>query len=247
MEVFGKSDIGLTRQLNEDSFYYGWNDHGDFLAMICDGIGGSAAGEVASKLAVEIVREQFEKAGEFKKDYEVDEWIRLALNKANDAIFSKSMWSKKNRGMGTTAVGVIICSIGTYIFNVGDSRIYALYEDGLIQMSEDHSVIQTLLNQKKITEQQARTHEKRNTLTNALGVWRIFKIDVNKIKSDYSMLLLSSDGLHGYIPDETIEKVIEAKGSVKEKVCAFIDMANRTGGHDNCTVILISKERQHAR
>ena len=246
MQAYGKSDIGLTRALNEDSFFEGFNDHHDFLGLICDGIGGAAAGEVASSLAVSIIKEEFEKAPVFHKDYEVDEWIRLTLNKANDAIFSKSMWSKKNRGMGTTAVGVIVCSIGTYIFNVGDSRVYALYDDGLIQMSEDHSVIQNLLNQNKITAQQAKTHEKRNTLTNALGVWRVFKIDVNKIKSDYKMLLLCSDGLHGYVPESVIEKVICSYGSLEEKVKALIDLANQAGGHDNCTIIRADRGAVHA-
>lgn len=241
MRTAGKSDIGLSRQVNEDSFVIAENRNHDLLAVVCDGIGGSAAGEVASSLAVNLLKEQFEKAPEFHRDYEVDEWIRLALNRANDQIFSKSMWSKKNRGMGTTAIGVIICSIGTYIFNVGDSRLYALYDDGLIQMSEDHSVIQSLINQQKITPEEALHHKKRNTLTNALGVWRVFRIDVNKIKSDYRMLLLCSDGLHGYVEDEQIESIVEMNAPLEEKTQILVDLANQAGGLDNCTVILIDR------
>ncbi len=241
MKSFGLSDIGLSRQVNEDSFLITENPNGDLLVAVCDGIGGSAAGEVASNLAVTLLGDQFQEAEPFKKDYEVDEWIRLALNRANDQIFSKSMWSKKNRGMGTTAVGAVITSIGTYIFNVGDSRLYALYEDGLIQMSEDHSVIQSLINQQKITPEEAIHHKKRNTLTNALGVWRVFRIDVNKIKSDYRMLLICSDGLSGYVDDGKIESILSLRAPLEEKTQILIDLANKAGGHDNCTVILVDR------
>lgn len=241
MKSFGLSDIGLSRQVNEDSFLITENPNGDLLVAVCDGIGGSAAGEVASNLAVTLLGDQFQEAEPFKKDYEVDEWLRLALNWANDQIFAKSMWSKKNRGMGTTAVGAVITSIGTYIFNVGDSRLYALYEDGLIQMSEDHSVIQSLINQQKITPEEAIHHKKRNTLTNALGVWRVFRIDVNKIKSDYRMLLICSDGLSGYVEDGKIESILSLKAPLEEKTQILIDLANKAGGHDNCTVILVDR------
>ncbi len=241
MKSFGLSDIGLSRQANEDSFLITENPNGDLLVAVCDGIGGSAAGEVASNLAVTLLGDQFQEAEPFKKDYEVDEWLRLALNRANDQIFAKSMWSKKNRGMGTTAVGAVITSIGTYIFNVGDSRLYALYEDGLIQMSEDHSVIQSLINQQKITPEEAIHHKKRNTLTNALGVWRVFRIDVNKIKSDYRMLLICSDGLSGYVDDGKIESILSLRAPLEEKTQILIDLANKAGGHDNCTVILVDR------
>ena len=241
MKSFGLSDIGLSRQVNEDSFLITENPNGDLLVAVCDGIGGSAAGEVASNLAVTLLGDQFQEAEPFKKDYEVDEWLRLALNRANDQIFAKSMWSKKNRGMGTTAVGAVITSIGTYIFNVGDSRLYALYEDGLIQMSEDHSVIQSLINKQKITPEEAIHHKKRNTLTNALGVWRVFRIDVNKIKSDYRMLLICSDGLSGYVDDGKIESILSLRAPLEEKTQILIDLANKAGGHDNCTVILVDR------
>ena len=241
MKSFGLSDIGLSRQVNEDSFLITENPNGDLLVAVCDGIGGSAAGEVASNLAVTLLGDQFQEAEPFKKDYEVDEWLRLALNRANDQIFAKSMWSKKNRGMGTTAVGAVITSIGTYIFNVGDSRLYALYEDGLIQMSEDHSVIQSLINQQKITPEEAIHHKKRNTLTNALGVWRVFRIDVNKIKSDYRMLLICSDGLSGFVDDGKIESILSLRAPLEEKSQILIDLANKAGGHDNCTVILVDR------
>lgn len=240
MEVFGKTDTGKVRSVNEDSFLSASNANGDTLVMVCDGIGGAASGEVASMMAVDYVRQAFESAPVFHKDYEADEWIRLVLHKASDAIYSKAMWSRKYRGMGTTAAGALICPIGTYIFNAGDSRVYALYSDGLIQMSEDHSYVQSLLNEKKITPEEALRHEKRNTLTNALGVWRTCRVDVNKIKADYAALLICSDGLHGYVSEHKIERIMESDLSLEEKAGQLIDLANGQGGRDNCTVVLTS-------
>lgn len=245
MRFFGKSDVGLTRKMNEDSLYCGWNQHQAFMGIVCDGIGGSASGEVASGIAVDMLSAQFRQAPEFHKDYEVDEWIRLNLSRINDTIYNRSMWSRKNRGMGTTIAGVIICSIGTYIFHAGDSRVYALYPDGLIQMTEDHSVIQDLLSRHEITPDQAARHEKRNTLTNALGVWRIFRVEVNKLKPDYSMLLICSDGLHGYVEYRRIVNVLKTEGTLEEKTGMLIDLANLAGGHDNTSIILIDKENDN--
>lgn len=246
MDFYAKSDIGIARDLNEDSVLAAVNDNKDILLMVCDGIGGAASGEVASQMAVEIVGTQFEKAPVFHRDYEADEWINMALSKANDAIYAKSMWSRKNRGMGTTASGVLITRIGTYIFNAGDSRVYALYDDGLIQMTEDHSYVQSLLNRHEITMEQAAGHKDKNTLTNALGIWRMFRLDVNKIKSDYQGLLVCSDGLHSYVPKSQIRRVMESHASLEEKAAGLIDMANAVGGRDNCTVIVSGAGKDYA-
>lgn len=243
MIIYGKTDKGNVRSVNEDSYCIVENDNGDFLAAVCDGIGGSAAGEQASKLAVVTMAQRFEKAAPFQKDYEVADWIRSALHQANDAIYSKSMHSKKSRGMGTTAVGCLITSIGTYIFNAGDSRLYAVYKDGMTQMTEDHSVIAQLLRENRITQEEARNHSQRNTLTNALGVWRVFRIDINKIEPDWETLLICSDGLHGYVEASEIERVLtDPLLNTEKKAEILVNMANNIGGLDNVTVVLCEKE-----
>ncbi|MGM9959926.1 MAG: Stp1/IreP family PP2C-type Ser/Thr phosphatase [Allobaculum sp.] len=247
LEVYGLSDIGKARQLNEDSFLICENENHDQLLMVCDGIGGAASGEVASGMTCELVEKYFEKAPAFLKDYEVDEWLRRTLSKVNDAIYSKSMWTRKNRGMGTTCVGTIITKIGTYIFNAGDSRLYALYSDGLIQMSEDHSYVQNLINEKKLSEADARYHEKRSVLTNAIGVWRTFKLDVQKIQSNYKALLLCSDGLSSYVSERKIARIVDAKMPLKTKCAMLIDLADEAGGLDNCTVIVTGPGKYYAR
>ena len=123
MKVFANTDVGLVRQLNEDDYCIAHNANDEWMAIVCDGIGGAKAGEVASHTAVMTMYEAFMKSPVFKKDRQVDNWIRENLNQANDFIYSKSLKNPNERGMGTTAVGVIKVHIGTFIFNVGDSRI----------------------------------------------------------------------------------------------------------------------------
>ena len=139
-------------------------------------------------------------------------------------------------------MGVIKAHIGTFIFNVGDSRIYADYNNELIQMSEDHSVIAQLLKEGKITLDEAKSHPQKNTLTNALGVWHVFRIDINKIENTYKYLLVSS-GLHGYVEKKVISDIVhDSSLSLQEKTETLIARANQSGGYDNCTVILMEND-----
>ena len=243
MKVCGNTDIGLVRKSNEDDYCVTKNRNGDWLAVVCDGIGGSQAGEVASHIAVNCIYEEFMKAPDLTKDKRVSAFIQESLNKANDKIYTKSMHNKKQRGMGTTCVGVIITKKGTYIFNVGDSRLYALYPDGFIQMSEDHSVIAQLLKEGKLSYEEAKGHAQRNTLTSALGVWRVYRMDLHKIANNFKALILCSDGLHGYVDDSEIEAVLASEiFTLQEKVSILISRANQAGGLDNCTIVILEKE-----
>lgn len=243
MKSFGKSDIGLRRQENEDAWCSFQNERGDWIGVVCDGIGGSAAGEVASHIAIETIEEAFKQNPVLDHDYQVDEWIQIVLNKANDSIFYKAEHNKSEHGMGTTCVGFILTKGSTYIFNVGDSRVYADYKEGLIQMSEDHNVVAKLLADGQISYEEAKTHKHRNTLTNALGVWHVFQIDFHKIESTYRYLLLSSDGLHSYVPQDVIEVIVEDPDkTLEEKTRLLIEEANLSGGFDNCTVVLLEND-----
>lgn len=244
MKVCGNTDIGLTRSTNEDDFCIGRNQNGDWLAVVCDGIGGSKAGEVASHMAVDFIYQAFMRSPQLNKDWLVNRFVLEILNQANDAIYTKSMNTESQRGMGTTCVGVIITQKGTYIFNVGDSRLYAFYPDGFVQMSEDHSVIAQMLKEGKVSQEEAKSHAQRNTLTSALGVWKVFRMDFHKIESNFTYLLLCSDGLHGYIEESEIQSILASPiFSLQEKVNYLITKANQAGGMDNCTVVIMQRER----
>lgn len=243
MRVCGNTDIGKVRQTNEDDYCIARNDNGDWLALVCDGIGGSAAGEVASSIASTCIYNAFMKSPPLNKDYQVQKWVQETLNRANDQIFTRSLSNKSQRGMGTTCVGTIVTGRATYIFNVGDSRLYADYRDGFIQMSEDHSIIAQLMREGKLTKEEARSHAQRNTLTSALGVWSVYRMDIHKIDPHYRYLLLCSDGLHGYVNENMICEIVEDERlSLSEKVNFLIAKANSAGGADNCTVVLMEKE-----
>ena len=189
MDVYGLSDKGLRRELNEDSYIYEVNKRGDLLVCVCDGIGGSAAGEVASSLAVSLLQERFAQASAFKGEQSVAE--------ANDLIFAAASRSAARKGMGTTCVGILRSGNRTFSFNVGDSRVYALYDDGFSCVTQDHSYIADLLRKGSITAEEAKVHPARNMLTNALGVWDRIRIDIDRLKEDYQALLVCSDGLQG--------------------------------------------------
>lgn len=243
MTFYGNSDKGLKRELNEDSFCCTVNENGDFLGCVCDGIGGGAAGEIASRLAILHLHDQFVTAAPFKREADIVAWLERVINEANDLIFAQASRSVKQKGMGTTCVGVLRCNERTFVFNVGDSRVYALYADSFVAMTEDHSYIADLLRNGSITLEEARVHPNRNMLTNALGVWNQVRVDINKIKEDYRALLICSDGLHGYVSEETIRQVLcSAQYTTKEKVELFIQLANDMGGYDNVTAVLLEKE-----
>lgn len=241
MIYFGASDVGLKRKENQDNFCVIENQHHALLAIVCDGIGGGKAGGVASSLAIESIKNAFLQAECFKDDVAVKRWLYKIIQQANDDIFTQSMQCMEYKGMGTTCVGVFIHQEITYIFNVGDSRIYGLYHD-LVCLTEDHSLVQDLLKNGEISEEEALHHPNRNMLTNALGIWDNVKVDINKIKGDYRSLLICSDGLHGYVREDDIYRIMISSKNVKEKVEACVYQSKAVGGYDNVSVILLEKE-----
>lgn len=243
MRIYANTDVGCHRQINEDDFCVLQNQNDDILAVVCDGIGGAAAGEVASSMAISTFRDAFLRVDSFLSDSQVTDWIQSTLDLANSRIYQESQINQNEKGMGTTCVGCLICHSGTYVFNVGDSRIYALYNEGLIQMSEDHSVIAQLIKEGKLNKEDAQNHSQKNTLTNALGVWHVFRVDMNKIESNYRSLLICSDGLHGYVSKETIDSIVlDEKMKTNQKGDKLMRSAIQSGGYDNCTVILMENE-----
>lgn len=243
MKAYGISDIGLKRQQNEDHIYYAYNDAHYFLGLVCDGIGGQNAGDLASEIAVGVLKKGFESVTDLHNDELVKDWLNQQIKEANDAIFVKASSSYEYKGMGTTISGVLITSKeSAYLFNAGDSRVYGYY-DSLVLLSEDHSFVNDLVKRGEISEEDALVHPNRNVLTNALGIWNDVKIDLNRINPAYQSLMITSDGLHDYVPLSVMQDVL-ADQSVgpKDKAERLIALANHAGGFDNVSVILVEKE-----
>lgn len=231
LKVAYKSDAGLVRDNNEDSFFV---DEEKGLLIVADGIGGHVAGEVASTTAIDTISSVLN-SGKSEND------LVKAIEKANEAIVNKINDDKDLTGMGTTVVAVLI-NKDLNVAWVGDSRAY-LIKDEITQITEDHSVVTELIKAGKITEEQARHHHLRHIVTRALGgknstpEVRTFSWE----KGDY--LLLCTDGLTDMVEDEEIKDVIKGKGSLKDKVDKLVDLAKAGGGKDNITIILAYKEQ----
>lgn len=242
VKYYGATHVGLKRIQNQDSILYIENEHHALLGVVCDGIGGGNAGDVASSMAIAHMRDSFLHMTFCDGDAEVKRWLQKTIQEANDLIFTQSTKKIEQKGMGTTLVGVLKCGEATYIFNVGDSRTYGLYEDDFLCLTEDHSYVADLLKRGEVSEEEAAIHPNRNVLINAIGIWNNIRIDINKIKNDYKVLLICSDGLHGYVREKDIQEELESTHSTEEKVRALIDKALQAGGYDNVSVIIIEKD-----
>ena len=249
MFFYGSTDVGLMRDNNQDSFRICNMDNGAVLAVVCDGMGGAAGGSTASTLAVDtfcnvILQNEkllFTPEGELKENT-VKNALLTAVNKANTAVFHKSISDSSLAGMGTTLVACFAYKNRVIAVNVGDSRLYGIYDDGARRISKDHSFVQTLVDSGEITEEQAHLHPKKNIIMRAVGVDDSVNADVFALDADMKYILLCSDGLTNYLMDEEIGKFFG--GNIKETVTKLISYANECGGSDNITAVVIDFNAQ---
>lgn len=241
MEAYGKSDVGLVRKLNEDSFFIKKISENEILAIVCDGMGGVNGGEVASKMAVDIISDSVLKECCGCKGEQLRELINKSIILANSKIFEFAEKNNYLSGMGTTAVVVFVCENIAYIAYVGDSRCYLVKNGEAAQITEDHSVVQELINLGKLTKEQAQNHPDRNLITRAVGVENKMAVDfveIDFVKDD--ILILCSDGFSSYVEDKYIGE-LSKKYKGRELVDNYIKLALDNGGYDNVTVVTIEK------
>jgi PPM family protein phosphatase len=238
MKLSGRTDIGRVRRINQDAFLVA-EDHGIHLVAVCDGMGGAAAGEVASANAVAYLKSVFEDNPPSDTTLSgLSDWLETAITAVNERLYALAQANEKYYGMGTTMVAALFKGTSIAMANVGDSRIYLL-KDRLQQVTTDHSLVQELIDQGRLTEAEAKVHPQRSILTNVLAIQSHVVIDRFVVDDPIESLLLASDGLHGYVDDETIEACLRAPKSLDEMTQSLIDEANAKGGYDNTTVILI--------
>ena len=241
MKAYFESDIGKKRQVNEDSCSVYCIDDRTCFAIVCDGMGGTNAGEVASSLAVDTVMDRV-KAG--WRDGITEESVRnlmlTSITAANINIFDRAESDPSCSGMGTTVVACAVMRDRGVVAHAGDSRAY-LCTDKLRQITKDHSLVQQLVDLGKITAREALTHPKKNYITRALGVEENIEIDFNTFKfKKGAKLLLCSDGLTNYVSEKNILEVLN--GAAEDPAKKLVDMANENGGGDNITAVVISNE-----
>ena len=240
MQIFAKTDKGKVRSINQDAFYINTLSDGAALAIVCDGMGGASAGDIASKTAVEIMSQYI--LNSYNSSLSSDDIIRLvdnAIESANLEVFTLSKKDEQLSGMGTTAVIAIARNTEAIVCNIGDSRAY-LINDDLIQITRDHSVVQSLVEIGKLSPEEARVHPEKNVITRALGVEENVLSDSYCIDiSENDKLLLCTDGLSNYVEPDSILRIVNDNAFDKVPDL-LIEKANHGGGRDNITAVVIS-------
>ena len=203
-------------------------------------MGGAAAGEVASALAADVVVRLLSGRADAAP---LEDVVEEAVRAANQTIHSRAQHDAQLHGMGTTLVGLVTEGRRVVVFNVGDSRCYRMRNSTLIQISQDHSLVEEQVRMGRITHAEALRSPLRNVITRALGTESSVEPDLFELEAEVGdLFLLCSDGLTGELPDPLIESMLAADLSLNELCTRLVDAANRAGGHDNITCLLVRAE-----
>ncbi len=240
MKFACKTDIGRVRRSNQDCYAVGELPGGVVWGVVCDGMGGANGGNIASSTAVKTVSERIASAWRpGMGSNSICNMLKSVVSAANINVFDMSQSVEALAGMGTTIVAVLIADGVAHIVHAGDSRAYHFTEGHLIQITKDHSIVQSLVEQGQLTEKQAREHPRRNVITRALGVSELLELDYNEIDlAEGEGLLICTDGLSGYAELEEMETVMQTV-PFAERAEQLVHLANNNGGGDNITVVTI--------
>ena len=247
IKIYGGTDRGMVRENNQDAIGYLQFDHSDIsLAIVADGVGGHAGGEIASRLAVETIEEYLRKAvlqatsgGGYTEQW-LEQMLRHAIEAANDAIAREQLLEKTLENMATTIVSLLIRNDNLALAHLGDSRCYRWKDDELTQLTTDHTIAQQLLDEGAITRKQFSVSPYHHVISQALGL----KIDI-KLQPEVltaqpgDTYLLCSDGLTNCLNDQQIASVLNRNSDLESSVDELITRANDAGGVDNISVVLV--------
>lgn len=242
MEFVTKTDVGVKRKNNEDSFFAKKYNENVSLFIVADGLGGYEGGEIASKILTIKMSRYFEEHlnDNLKSDRLVKKILLEGLEECNNHIHKMEKSSEKYSGMGTTIVLVAIIYSKIYYLSVGDSRIYYIDSNAsaIKQVTEDDTYVNTLLKTNVINESEVENHPQKHVLTKAIGVFKEIKTDINVLEEKEGYLLLCTDGLTNMLDDNKILNII--KNNKFENIAKeYIKEANNNGGVDNITVVVI--------
>lgn len=243
MKIYAKTDKGLVRETNQDTYSYGSFENGIF-ALVCDGMGGAAGGEIASSIAAKELNSRLSIIRPQMTVLSIKRIIDCAVDGANNAILAKANEQSSLEGMGTTAVIAVVLNNRFCLSNIGDSRAYLIENGRATQLTKDHSFVQELVDMGDITQEQAKSHPYKNVITRALGSEEAQSADFSVYdKTENSILLLCSDGLTNYVSDEDIAFIC-SNNDCETAVQKLIDTANANGGGDNITVVLVEMSEE---
>lgn len=241
MKIVAKTDIGLKRESNQDSYAAGELPGSVAWAVVCDGMGGAAGGNYASSTAVKVISERITssyRAGMTASS--IRNMLTSAIAAANISVYDMSKANPELTGMGTTVVVAIVVESTVYIAHAGDSRAYILSGNVLNQLTKDHSVVQEMIDHGRLTPDEAKVDPRKNIITRALGVDSELRIDFDiEDINENDVLILCTDGLSNFVEPQEIYE-LTADGKFYEYANRLVVRANENGGGDNITIVTIS-------
>ena len=236
MKTFSKTDIGMVREVNQDYVFVTETPIGKLpnLLVVADGMGGHRAGEYASRLAVEVLKQELDDSTEDSPEA----MMKNAVTRANERVLDAARQDAKLSGMGTTLVAATVIDRTLYFVNVGDSRLYLLSDD-IKQLSKDHSLVQEMVRLGGINQEEAKSHPDKNIITRAIGAKDEVDIDFYEYRLNKNdIILMCTDGLSNMVEDEEMLHIVKCSRDVVEAVEQLIERAKEHGGSDNIGVIV---------
>ena len=242
MQSWGLTDKGCVRKMNQDAYEIQQLDRNTLLCVVCDGMGGAKSGNIASSLAVDVFSQEIQRTWTANMEWDkADQILKSAVKLANFTVYDQAMQFEEFDGMGTTLVAAFIRGRKVSVVNVGDSRAYRISQNGIRQITKDHSVVQMMVDRGELTPEAAKRYPGKNLITRAVGtessvVCDVFRQELNR--GDF--LLLCSDGLSNLMDDQEILFEV-VHGVNKERCCKrLLDIAVSRGCPDNFTCVLVS-------
>lgn len=240
MKLAMKTEKGPVRSSNQDAVNCGTWSEQEVWAVVCDGMGGANGGNVASSVCVERISAALEHFPHGAQEVDVQKFLYTALFNANRAVYEMSCQDAELEGMGTTADLVLVKNSMAYIVHVGDSRVYKISPKGIVQVTSDHTYVQSLLDAGTISPEEAEIHPQKHMITRAIGVEPLVDIDFYEEEMNKgTSLLLCSDGLSNLVSTELMQEYVTLYPP-KEAVELLVQKAVELGGFDNVTVAIIS-------
>ena len=242
MQSWGLTDKGCVRKMNQDAYDIQQLDRNTLLCVVCDGMGGAKSGNIASSLAVDVFSQEIQRTWTPNMEWDkADQMMKSAVKLANFTVYDQARQFEEFDGMGTTLVAALIRGRKVSVVNVGDSRAYRISQNGIRQITKDHSVVQMMVDRGELTPEAAKRYPGKNLITRAVGtessvVCDVFRQELNR--GDF--LLLCSDGLSNLMDDQEILFEV-VHGVNKERCCKrLLDIAVSRGCPDNFTCVLVS-------
>ena len=242
MQYWGLTDPGCVRPQNQDTFAMEQLDRNTVLCVICDGMGGAKSGNIASSLAVDVFVQEVRRTWTASMTQEkINLMLHSAVKLANFTVFDQAQQFEDFDGMGTTLVAVLVHNRHVTVAHVGDSRAYRVNNDGIWQMTRDHSLVQMMVERGELTQEMARTYPGKNFITRAIGTEPMVLCDVSNLElSKGEFLVLCSDGLSNVLDDQEILFEV-VHGANKQDCCQrLLEIAKNRGAPDNVTSVLIA-------